>query len=221
MLGNPNWLKKFIKVVTGGGGGGGATFTRVQYKHDYTLNGVTTTTAFTSSVTAGNLLLVFVSGFSNNSTACSDTQGNSYTMVEQIVGTGGAQMAVFSTVAGSSGACTVTITHSGQTDNSIDLYEYSGASGIDAHGNDTTSGSSVSLTTTHTAAFVGFWGNEASNTFTTPTLTGAISATLINHDSGHYDATFEWLNSGAGFAAGSYTASGAGTGGLIILALKA
>lgn len=106
--------------------------------------------AYTSSVVAGNELFVAVGGFSATprTVALTDTQGNTYTQVGGYSDQGNNRLSLWRTVAGSSGANTVTVTPSGSQYSAIVTAEYSG---VNATPVDTVvtagAGSTTSLTT--------------------------------------------------------------------------
>lgn len=93
--------------------------------------------AFTSNVTAGNLLIAAVgfyraaSGgwvYNKLKTSVSDSQGNVWSLVGAIFTGGNSNVAIFRAIAGTSGSCTVTAVPFGSTSVPCDLVvaEYSG-----------------------------------------------------------------------------------------------
>jgi hypothetical protein len=213
-------LAAFGTNAVSGGGGGGVTFTRVQFKHVYPASAAT----FTANVTAGNFVVVSISNSGNTPySAATDGLANSYTRTESEIVGGNESIAVFTSLITHSGACTITCTGGG-SDPGITMVEYHGPTAVDAHGNGgggVGTNPSVSLTTDAPTMFFAAWGHEFSNAFTSTSLTpGSIAGTVIQHDASHWDAQVEWLNSGAGFSSGTYSASLTGTGMWIALALK-
>ena len=78
MIGLPNWLNKFRKIITGdgGGGGGGGTYTLIGHKIAFaTASTTATTVAF--DTTGASLLVVFVGQIA--ATTLSDSKGNTWT----------------------------------------------------------------------------------------------------------------------------------------------
>jgi hypothetical protein len=95
------------------------------------------TVAFSSNVTDDNLILVAVSvsALNSPSVAVSDTQGNTYTLIEQITGSGNLpDTSVWRTFANGNGPLTVTATITtgvaGIGSSIISILEYTGISGV-------------------------------------------------------------------------------------------
>ena len=75
MIGLPNWLNKFRKIVTGGGGGGGYSLVAHQKA-----NAAGTSTATTAAVdTTGAKLIIIIASWYDTSATVTDSKGNTYT----------------------------------------------------------------------------------------------------------------------------------------------
>ena len=80
--------------------------------------------AFTSNVTAGNLLVAVGGAFNTGLvTGCSDTLGNSYTLLGEFVGQGGAGF-IYYAISASSGANTITVTGASTSNQVLCCGEY-------------------------------------------------------------------------------------------------
>lgn len=168
-------------------------------------NGTVSTCAFSSNVTAGNLLVVTIGFVTTSATAtASDTQGNTYsTAVGPTDNTGITyRLYTFYAVAKSSGANTVSITISvGATFRRMMIHEYSGVNTLEgsngASGNLSVPPDSGPVTTTHANALIFGWG--ITNNGTTTAGTGftlretALSESTedkIVSSTGTYDAVY-------------------------------
>lgn len=178
------------------------TISKVQHKHTY----VGTTAAFSSNVTAGNLIIVWVSGSDGTSSdaSCSDNLGNTYTKVGQVRENRTSAAAYYAIVT-TGGSCTVTA-QAGAGDHGLTAYEYTSTVGSFTSG-EYVSGevvgvpSGTTLTRSATLSSTGMlfsgWANELNNF-----LSGWTSnLTQIARDTGHYDASAHGLN----LSSGSYT----------------
>lgn len=193
----------------------GKNFIRVQFKHAY----IATAATFTGNTVNGNSIVVAVLSSSVGATGCGDTQGNTYTLIATQAGSGGF-LSVFLAISITGGACTVTATGA-SGDIGLTVVEYSGITSIDTFNQGSGSTPSLALTTTSTDMFFAAYGNETSDGYTSSALNpGSIAGALIQKDTAHIDAQVEWLNSSAGFSAGSWTVDLNGTGIWIAIALK-
>jgi hypothetical protein len=195
-------------------------FVRKQYVHQYTGTSVTITP------TAGDCLVAFAQANAIATLTVSDGV-NRWVTQQKAQQTSGELITVVAATAldVAGGAVTVSFTGS-SADAGITVIEYSGVTGIDASAQATTTATlSVVLNTAQTDMFVWGWGDEeyGADTCTGKTLNpGDIAPALIEHDTEHYDAEWDVLNSGAGFSAGAYTNTfvGSANGCLVVLALK-
>ncbi|HSW90467.1 MAG TPA: hypothetical protein VLF64_00550 [Candidatus Saccharimonadales bacterium] len=167
-------------------------------------SGTVTTCAFTSNVTAGNLLVVAVSFASAIETASvTDSLGNTYSTAvgPTTSNTIASRVYTFYTVTGLSGANTVTITNSNLVlFRRVSVHEYSGVNTLEvATGTNADTGAPDSgpVTTTHANALIFGWG--ISNNGTTSAGTGftlretALSEStedMIVSSTGTYDAIY-------------------------------
>jgi hypothetical protein len=112
--------------------------------------------AFTSNVTAGDLLIVDIAATSTTVTyTVTDSQGNSYALIEAALLTGLAALTYYA-VAKSTGACTVTIAPSGSVGLTAAITDYSGNSSTPS--DSFTGNSSVSPTTSLTTTTINVSG---------------------------------------------------------------
>ena len=201
------------KVVKSSGGGGGGSFTLVQTNYDTGL-----TVSFPSNITAGDTIVVSVSSFGSEGSGCTDNLGNTYVALETIHAFSTLVVYVATNVVG--GACTVTI---GGTPPFADITvaEYSGVTSVESHNSVSGTNPSLPIVTTATTMFFAGWCNQHGVDYTSATLNPVgVAGTVISHNAGQSSATFEWLNAGVGFPAGSYTADLVGADAWIIIALK-
>jgi len=121
--------------------------------------GTSTAKAFTSNVTAGNLIVV--TGYFGNSATCADSLGNTY----QSGATNG-RLRMFYAENITGGACTVTVSHDSATYRRISIHEYSGAK------------TSASMDTSAQSGLVDP-GSSATDGNTTPAVTPSANGSLI------------------------------------------
>jgi len=168
-------------------------------------SGTVSTCAFTSNVTAGNLLVATIGYASTSATAtASDTQGNTYsTAVGPTDNTGITyRLYTFYAVAKSSGVNTVSITISaGSTFRRMLIHEYSGVNTLEAtnsaSGNLTVPPDSGPVTTAHANALIFGWGITNNGTTTAgtgftlrETALSESSEDMIVSSTGTYDAIY-------------------------------
>lgn len=195
-------------------------FVRKQYVHKYTGTSVTITP------TAGDCLVAFAQANAIATLTVSDGV-NTWVTQQKAQQTSGELITVVAATALDVAGTAVTVSFTGSSaDAGITVIEYSGVTGIDTSAQATaTSTLSVVLNTAQTDMFVCGWGNETygDGTITSETLNpGNLAPALVEHDTKHYDAEWDVLDSGAGFSAGTYTNTFVGsTGGcLVVVALK-
>lgn len=165
--------------------------TLVQRSHQYP--GVSK--AFASNVTAGNLILVFVSlGSTVAAPTVSDSRGNTYSLISRVQSNNDNQIAAYYAKNITGGSCTVTA--SIDVDTGITCYEIAGADKVAplAAGNSTggpfpslgAGALTVSLVTTAACSLYCGWGCEIPG----EDYFSSFTASLITqgHDSSHYDA---------------------------------
>ena len=181
--------------------------TRVQARHAYATSG-----AFSSNVTAGNLVIVAVSwgtGAVAQDSTISDTRGTSYTRINTIRVSGNfTQLQLYYGFFPSSGACTISI--GGGSDMGFTAVEYSG---IAAAGLIVTSGTAggangaprITLQGYAGGLLFGAYANETSGT-AKPNFT-ATGMTEISWDGSHLDGQHELLLSSNSNAAHGYNIS--------------
>jgi len=195
-------------------------FARQQYVHTYV------GTSATITPTAGDCLVAFAQTDSIAPLTISDGV-NTWVTQRTARQTSEASITVVAATALNVAGTAVTVSVTGSSaDAGITVIEYSGVTGIDTSAQATTTSTlAVVLNTTQTDMFVCGWGNEAygDDIINSETLNpGNLAPDLVEHDTGHYDAVWDDLNSGAGFSAGTYTNTFAGaTGGcLVVVALQ-
>lgn len=195
-------------------GGSSVSFVRIQFKHTSGSDA-----SFDSNITAGNCILVAVTSFGTAATSCVDSLGNTYSLVDTAT-SGGNHISIFVSFTTIGGACFVT--QSGASSFvAVTAIEYSGPTSVADHNHASGTNPSVSLTTSANAMFYACYDNESTDAYTSSALNpGSVAGVLINKDIGQITADVEWLNSSAGFAAGSYTLDLTGTGLWAGIALK-
>lgn len=119
--------------------------------------------AFASNVTAGNLLVMGTEYDDQASlTSVTDSQGNTWHKVFDILN-GGHNETLWYAKAGSSAACTVTITYPATVDPAVAIAEYANVDTLDASATQTTgTGTSIttpSITTSHASETIIEFGN--------------------------------------------------------------
>jgi hypothetical protein len=193
---------------------------RKQYVHSY----IGTAVAITP--TAGDCLVAFAQVNAIVNLMVSDGV-NKWVTQQTAQQTSGEALTVVAATALNVAGTPVTVSFTGSAqDAGITVIEYSGVSGIDASAQATTAPIlSVVLNTTQKDAFVCGWGNEESGEdqiYSETFNPGNMAPVLIEHDTEHYEAQWEVLNSNAGFPAGTYTDTyiGSPNGCLVMLALE-
>lgn len=203
------------------------SITRVQYKHQYVATSGTGY-AFTSNNTAGNFIVVGVSGAASTDTAAnftiSDSQGNSYTALTispqpAYIGYAIARIFYAYNIKAGANSVAVSIANSSQ-DLGFTAVEYSGikstADPLDVEATPIRE-TSVSNTTTHSSSFspqtgsliFAIWADELIN----PNIMTVTGANILQTDFAHYDSIAEKLsaNSGSQQLVFNFTASGNST----------
>ena len=129
-------------------GASGAIMT-VQHNSGSTETGTSLAVAFTSNVTAGNVLLVAESTYDAETLgAPTDTQGNSYTQLVTAGTSGDSVAAIYAATAKSSGADTVTCNISATNNIHCHIYEVQGiTTTVDQTGNSTVASTSQTVST--------------------------------------------------------------------------
>jgi RHS repeat-associated protein len=195
-------------------GSGASTPTFVQSTYGgQNANATSFSKAFTSNVTAGDLLFVtFANGSTNSISSISDTLGNTYTALPLNTASG-YRLQAFYTLSRASGADTVTGTYSGSGATYIQetLAEYSNVGALDAHaenGNGTNSQPSTTTTTTAgsdlvigyvTDSYTSWTGETGWNLRTTGSGIRAALQDTIAANPGSITSTFNTVN---GWSAG-------------------
>jgi hypothetical protein len=110
--------------------------TVVQHKSTKVLTSASTALAFTSNVTAGNLLIAVVASFGTTTQSTpTDSQSNAYTRrAQENPGTGDEIVSIYSAVAGSTGANTVTAAISPADTIHLHIYEANSVDTFDQPG---------------------------------------------------------------------------------------
>lgn len=199
-----------------------ATFTRLSAQSLYT----GTSKVITNTNTAGAFLIIGISGSSaSDVTSVADSQSDT------IVARGSAAFASSSgimrtyTAANINGGVNVITFTSTMTDTGVFVVQYSGPTAFDVGGADANKlGMATTNTTTGQDMVFTAWANEATDSFLTNTLSpGNIIGVVVTNQTSHIDRQIEFLNSGAGFAAGTYTNSvtnSTAVAGMVTLFLK-
>lgn len=194
--------------------------TRVQLIHQYpSVNG--TNYAFSSNNTAGNLIVVAISGAfvgGSYSFSISDTQGNTYVPLSKNTSstTNGVRLQLFYAENIKSGPNSISYTYSGLSDVGFTAVEYSGIKTSGALDTEATPLLSSTNTATHTSnsfnpkdgslIFAAF-GDESSSP-APGTITGT-GITIFQTDNTHYDSQGDNLSATAGSQTVSFNAANA------------
>jgi len=169
------------------------------------------TAAFTSNVTAGNLIVVTVGTFNGTSATVTDSLSNSYTLAASA--SSKAQVWYAQNITG--GACTVTVTPSGGDFVNFMAIEYSGAKTSSVLDTTATGSNSVGpLTVAAGDVVVGMAGGSTSNATAVTSSTTAIIATTHPDQA---SSCLEWFS----VAAGSVTLTTDATASYAAAAFKA
>jgi hypothetical protein len=180
----------------------------------------TTSLAFNSNVTAGNLLVVLVcdtsgSGASGCTFTCSDSQGNSYSSLSKTSNNNGtASGQLFIAVAGSTGANTVTVSASNVL-SAVAIHEFSGVFALDVSdpsaigsGNTQTSNS---VTTTYAAELIFGW-EYANTNLGQASVTKGSSFTLAESSASKFLTQYKVTSSSGSYTSDTTTTTGKGGG---------
>lgn len=183
--------RAFTGALSFTAGPGAGTITRIQGKHAY----VSTSATFDNPVALGNLILVAYSGsFGNVATnAPTDNLGHTYTILANSSLGGNSQLAY--TFVTNPGSCTITGTTTSPSDPGMSVYEYHGVDPlgtiIGAAGTGPfNSGFQATINATAGGMIFAAWANEGADNYASP----ATGFSLIQHDTGHFDAQLEYLN---------------------------
>lgn len=133
---------------------------------------------FPSSVTSGNALLVTVNTSANVTVTINDSLGNVFTPCQTLGGTASRYVAIYSAVAGSSGADTVTVSYSVAANSWIGIAEVTGISNI----------------TCDTAATIAT-GSSTTPTSNSATPAGAGELAVASFSTGLVNISGPWTNS--------------------------
>lgn len=192
------------------GGGGPVAF--VQSASAFSGTASSLAKAFTSNVTAGDLIVVAVqwqdtgNGLGNLPTI-SDTQTNSYSLAVDIAGGISAPNAILYATAKATGACTVTATFvASPTTIRLGIHEYSGATTVGPVSSTAADGRTSSLTTTTPNSVVFAWAisSGGNSSVSAPfTLRQTISAESTADDVVTATGTYTVVFSGAGGSTGT------------------
>ena len=175
------------------------TITSPQFLHVYS-GGASNHGTFTTSVTTGDIIVVFVSGTSTGGFTCSDSQSNAYINIQS--GTNQPSCTSFYTYNASGGSCTMTLSGiSGESDLGFTAIEYHSSNGnftsdpIDKHGQarGLSGVTSISVSFTTVGAndvLVCGQSDETSYSFTGWTA----NLTQVQLDTGHIDGQAQGLN---------------------------
>lgn len=201
----------------------GATFTRLSAQSLYAGG---TAKVITNTNTAGAFLIIVISGSSaSDVTTVADSQSDT------IVARGSAAFASSSgimrtyTAANINGGVNVITFTTTMTDTGVFVVQYSGPTAFDVGGADANKlfMATTNTTTGQDMVFTA-WANEATDSFLTNRLNpGNIVGVVVTNQTAHIDRQLEFLNSGAGFAAGTYTNSvtnSTAVAGMVTLFLK-
>lgn len=184
----------------------GKSFTLVNSAHQFYPSG---SGSISYTPTVGNSLIAYAMQPVGATISISDGVN---TWVQQVqISTGhGMCLATALNVSGSP----VTITASGVANATFAVFEYSGITTFESPQQNINAGSPATLVFTATGndGFFVAWGNEITDTITSMVLTpGSVAGNQGPNDTGQYATSWDWLNSGAGFAANTYTATFTGS----------
>jgi hypothetical protein len=191
----------FLAQQKSAAGGGSFSAAFVQYVYAYPGTSIKITN------TAGNCLVAEWAASAGTNIVFSDSKSNVWTILTNTFAPTWTKIYVAAAFNIAAGSNTVTVTATGPTDAGLYVGEYSGLTAANAVAAGISSSSSAtavtnSLTTTSTSILLGFWANEENGGSPTATNnTSVVAAALRHYGSSHWDAQFDWLNSGSGWAA--------------------